>query len=818
MALTAQSRLEILQVFKLLQSVVLEDTAQISKLCAQGIPMLINYRDPHRGECALHLAAQLNNEKVTKFLINLGAFPNVQDFQGRTPIMRAADYGHEKAVESLVGAGADLKLKDNVGQDVITYCFSSTTKRHQRCLEIAISNGAEANNTMESDTPTLVAACMSAVENEGVCMTLIEHGANPNATNKLNGRTALSAACASGSAVVARALLQKGANPNIRDRKQMTPVHLAAEAGALDIIKPLAAFGADLSVSDKEHNNPLHLAAEGGFGMVCKFLSQRGCNPKLKNVDGFTPRLLAKEKSFKEASKELRKAEKLFTKYSKPEATNPNPPDLLFFYDWVCEREIFIREALMNTIQPSDEAAEKKPPIVTQQDFLTVMKRLQAPMSEELEKQITEAHHDPEVRGTINVDEFLSGKKYVSKAYLMSAFEKKKKKGKKGKKGGKGKKGKFKIPLPICIDQDGPRRPDGGPPKKYLERSLHYCDLTQFDRDHPPPHPVRDDSGWYLPNPDKQYVIITDAVKVEDLMTLRQAFESGADVDLRDKYFKTPLMASCAEGNLELTKYFIQLGANVEARDNFKWTPLHHACHSGQLDVVQVLLFAGADGNAVTWNGATPLMRAIESGKPELVRYLLSCNVNVMALNKKEKSAVDIARDWGNAEIYEMVKEKYEAAPKPKKDKKGNLRMPPAPQITIPGLNKNENGLLPGIASADNFEQAMKPNLRPTSAQRWPMNKMKLELPKKQKEVERGERRTVVDFSLENYNRGEREVKDNIMFNPKKAWLEQPSTQQVTDAKQEKRIRFGEMIDFDDYEKPLKQNMTKTVNNFDTET
>ena len=33
--------------------------------------------------------------------------------------MRAADYGHEKAVESLVEAGADLKIKDNAGQGTI---------------------------------------------------------------------------------------------------------------------------------------------------------------------------------------------------------------------------------------------------------------------------------------------------------------------------------------------------------------------------------------------------------------------------------------------------------------------------------------------------------------------------------------------------------------------------------------------------------------------------------------------------------------------------------------------------------------------------
>jgi len=82
---------------------------------------------------------------------------------------------------------------------------------------------------------------------------------------------------------------------------------------------------------------------------MCSVLT--GCNPKQKNIDGFTPRLLAKERNFKEASKELRKAEKLFTKYSKPEATNPNPPDLLFFYDWICERESYVKEALMNTVR-----------------------------------------------------------------------------------------------------------------------------------------------------------------------------------------------------------------------------------------------------------------------------------------------------------------------------------------------------------------------------------------------------------------------------------------------------------------------------------
>ena len=75
-----------------------------------------------------------------------------------------------------------------------------------------------------------------------------------------------------------------------------------------------------------------------------------GCNPKQKNSDGFTPRLLSKEKSFKEASKELRKAERVFTKYSKPGMKNPNDPEALFLYDWTCEKADDIRDELMKFV------------------------------------------------------------------------------------------------------------------------------------------------------------------------------------------------------------------------------------------------------------------------------------------------------------------------------------------------------------------------------------------------------------------------------------------------------------------------------------
>uniref|UniRef100_H2YH15 Uncharacterized protein n=1 Tax=Ciona savignyi TaxID=51511 RepID=H2YH15_CIOSA len=736
--------------------------------------MLVNYRDPKDGECALHLAAQANNENMTKLLLKLGAFPNVQDFKGRTPIMTAADYGHDKTVELLAKAGADMKIQDVEGKDVLFYCLSAATKRHKRCLDIVLAHGADVNNPSESGKSALVTACEASTENEIMCLMLLEKGADPNAINKLNGRSALSEACSSGSIATVRKLLQNGANPNVPDKKLHVPIHFAAQMGMFPAVKALVAYGANCDFTDNDGYNALHYSAEGGFAMICKYLGQRGCNPKAKNSDGFTPRLLAKEKSHKEAGKELRKAEKVFAKYSKPGMKNPNDPAAVTLYDWSQEHDV-VRE----TPNPEEDSPGKGN-FVDKQDFDILMKKLEAPIPDDIRKRLHDVH-DKDRRGLIEVDEFLSGKKYISKTYLMSAFEGKKKKGKKGKKG------KFKMPMPICTDVDGPRRPDGGPPYKFVEKQVLWTDTNRFDRDKPPKHPLQDDSAWYLQEPEKLYMNISDAVKLNDIESLKKAFAMGTDVDTRDKYFKTPLMIACAEGNLELTKYFLSQGASVEARDNFKWTALHHACHSGQLDVVQTLIHAGADGNATTWNLATPLMRAIESCKPDVVKYLLDCNVSVTMENKKEKSAVDVARDWGDGQIYRMVKEKFDAAPKPKKDKSGKRKPPGPPKpLTIPPI---------------------------------PQKTVKIETISTPATPRAPEQSKSGNSILNTANDLTSHAKpDEITYTPRKTWTSQPTTADMLNAKEEKRTRFGYEVDFDDFEMPLKKNISTKVKDFQSQT
>ena len=41
---------------------------------------------------------------------------------------------------------------------------------------------------------------------------------------------------------------------------------------------------------------------------------------------------------------------------------------------------------------------------------------------------------------------------------------------------------------------------------------------------------------------------------------MKDAFAQGVPVDTRDKFYKTPLMAACAVGNIDVVKFLVEKG------------------------------------------------------------------------------------------------------------------------------------------------------------------------------------------------------------------------------------------------------------------
>lgn len=114
--LSADGRLELCQLSKLLQCVRARDVRMIDNLASKGVPRLLDYAHPFDNETVLGLAGSRNDDTLLAHLLQLGADPSVADVTGRTAAMRACEYGHLQSMSILAEAGIDMKLVDDNGQ------------------------------------------------------------------------------------------------------------------------------------------------------------------------------------------------------------------------------------------------------------------------------------------------------------------------------------------------------------------------------------------------------------------------------------------------------------------------------------------------------------------------------------------------------------------------------------------------------------------------------------------------------------------------------------------------------------------------------
>ena len=105
-----------------------------------------------------------------------------------------------------------------------------------------------------------------------------------------------------GTPSVVRALLAKGADPNVPDREGRTAVHGAAGLGAVQTMRALLEAGGDPNRRGKHGNTPLHFAADASqptlsevFGSVptIRLLLQANADANRANAKGRTPLHLA---------------------------------------------------------------------------------------------------------------------------------------------------------------------------------------------------------------------------------------------------------------------------------------------------------------------------------------------------------------------------------------------------------------------------------------------------------------------------------------------------------------------------------------------
>ena len=175
-------------------------------------------RSNDQGWTALMEACKLGNQKMTKMLIEAGADVNKQDWRGWTPLMVAAESGAYHAAGELYVAGADINKQNNDGQTALSIAMDHKNVDIARHI---IFWGAKESIQLPSGKNLLFKAIDS--KNNSLINELVVNGADVNVFDEYRDKTPLTYAMSKIDVDVVAYLLEKGADPLLPNKYNMTP-------------------------------------------------------------------------------------------------------------------------------------------------------------------------------------------------------------------------------------------------------------------------------------------------------------------------------------------------------------------------------------------------------------------------------------------------------------------------------------------------------------------------------------------------------------------------------------------------------------------
>ncbi len=213
-----------------------------------------------------------------RLLVQAGADVNRANRYGVTPLYLAARQGMEDIAILLLAAGANPHVRAADGETLLMTAAKSGSARLVRAL-------------LANDPDSMMLAI------------------DPNLSESWKGQTALMWAAAEGHVEVMQALIEAGADINMRsayikvaevdpDKRQggfvypsippgrMAALHFAARDGQLESARLLVEAGADLNIVDEQGSNALVLATLNGHFDVAALLLEAGADPNIRDRYG----------------------------------------------------------------------------------------------------------------------------------------------------------------------------------------------------------------------------------------------------------------------------------------------------------------------------------------------------------------------------------------------------------------------------------------------------------------------------------------------------------------------------------------------------
>lgn len=175
------------------------------------------------GQTALHLAIKNHKRDNAKILIHQGADVNIQAANKMTPLILAAIYNEPDIAEILIGRKANINADDTYQWTALHYAANNGFLKF---VSLLIQNEKVRINDTTNFYSTALHLAVRGGHAAVVNQLIQTHGMDLNVQD-YNGDTPLHLAAERGYLNIAQALINKGANPNLRNKKGLKPSAVA---------------------------------------------------------------------------------------------------------------------------------------------------------------------------------------------------------------------------------------------------------------------------------------------------------------------------------------------------------------------------------------------------------------------------------------------------------------------------------------------------------------------------------------------------------------------------------------------------------------
>jgi len=240
--------------------------------------------------------------EIARYLIQQGAEINHQDIDGFTALHYAAKDGLLEIVKLLVERGADLNVypdetKFYKGETPLNSAcsYGNTGDKNLEVVKYLVEQGASMKKI-----PFCFQSPLTNCMNSKAPLTaqyLLEMGADPNIPNNNNQTPLYLAIDKSLGNDFIKVLLGAGANANIGS-PYYTPLEMAIRKRDLDLAQLLMDNGANIRYTDEDGNTLFHTSASINSNKNVDFLLLKGLDINARNNNGETPLHIAAEKGY----------------------------------------------------------------------------------------------------------------------------------------------------------------------------------------------------------------------------------------------------------------------------------------------------------------------------------------------------------------------------------------------------------------------------------------------------------------------------------------------------------------------------------------